>query len=228
MEKFGRHHQLIIVPNAVSEFIGIFTRVARHYPIHQGIVEGVGLFYPLFKITSQFPKIGKLQHALFQGIGVFVDQLAGNNGKSTGEATFAVLKPFIEQLGKLSGEGIGRFAFKFVILVKYDTRFSGVGNNGVDGIRSGQFQVGVKLCIGINAPFHYLNQPHLIFQHTVVVAVDKEVIQPILGVDHAPETFINGLHQHHFSMEQSLLVHHVEYPIYKSPQEVSFSELNYF
>ena len=103
---------------------------------------------------------------------IMLDQLAWDNGKTFAGIAFKFLEPFKQQFGQLAGIGGRRLALKPVVRIKYDTSFSGVGNDNLEAFQAGgfnQFPIGF---VSVDGFLYAGNNPGII--HNLAIHLSPE------------------------------------------------------
>ena len=152
-------------------------------------------------------------------------QLAGEDDEPLRHVAVKRLVASVQQLHQFAGITAGGRILQFATGVEGDARLGGVRYHEAHLRLVGQRHEGRVLRVGVQCAAYHVYALYRVHGLTVLAALQVDVVQAVLPVQHVHHTLLDGLHHHHRAVEVSLLVHVPDNPIHKCAQEVTLAEL---
>ena len=132
----------------------------------------------------------------------------------------------IQKLRQLARIRRSRCIFQFAGRVERNTCFGCIGDYETHFRLLGQFHELFKLTVRIQCTADYVNHGQAVHRFPFVQALQIDVIETILRVQHVNHSFFDGLNHYYTAVEISFFVHVVDNPVNKRTKEITFAKLN--
>ena len=223
--ELGLNHQIVVKAQFLLNFGNVLTGETRNDAVNESVAEVAVFLHPLHEVGAQFVVLCVAQNILPQGRAVVLNQLAADDAQTLGGVTLEVFEPLVEKGGHLCGVTLGRQSPQVVTLLVADTRLGGVRHGSLQLGREENLLIGLILLVGVEGTLHALHEANVLHGLLVLHALQIDVVEAILLLEHCGHTFVDGLHDGDAVVHNTSLIGEVNLPIYECTQEVTFAKL---
>ena len=224
VERLAAVQQVVLVAQFFADGIRRCPGITGNDPVHQCAAEGVGVFDVVDIIRTERPFRGILDHVLFEGDPVLVNEFAGEEDQPR-EAGF---EPFVKERGHFGGEGGLGDARGVGFRLVFDPGFRGVGEAETQVGAAEGFHGFLPFRVSIQTALDRFDHAGIFHQFAVCDPTEDQGVKTVLRIDHVRKPFFQRLNDLDRSVEPDFPVHFIDHPINKRAEEVTFTELNDF